>query len=267
MLAPAAPLGQDGARVPEPPDPNDREYTIDELAAATRVPSRTIRFYQSKGALPAPQIRGRSAYYGAAHVERLKLIGSLQDRGLRIRAIRDLLAQADKGELALNEWLGLEQKLQEPWNNDRPQILTEDELRKLLPERSAMVGQLERLGQVERRGQSYLVKSPALLQVVLRLEAGGVDLETAVGAGAILRKHLRRATEELVTYFFKRSGEGFGRDVTAGDLTDAYKTLRPLGQESVRMVFGQEMERALRKLLASGATAELPAKARRKKRR
>jgi hypothetical protein len=35
----------------------------------------------------------------------------------------------------------------------------------------------------------------------------------------------------------------------------------------VRVVFGQEMERALRKLLASGATAELPAKARRKKRR
>ena len=28
------------------------EYTIDELATLTRVPSRTIRFYQSKGALP-----------------------------------------------------------------------------------------------------------------------------------------------------------------------------------------------------------------------
>jgi hypothetical protein len=35
----------------------------------------------------------------------------------------------------------------------------------------------------------------------------------------------------------------------------------------VRIVFGQEMERALRKLLDSGVTAELPARARRKKRR
>jgi DNA-binding transcriptional MerR regulator len=244
-----------------------REYTIDELAAETRVPSRTIRFYQSKGALPAPQIRGRSAYYGPEHVDRLKLIGSLQDRGLRIRAIRDLLNQADKGELALNEWLGLERQLQEPWANDRPQVFSPDELQKLVgAERPGLLGELERLGQVERRGDSFLVQSPALLQVSLRLEAGGVDLETAVGAGEILRKHLRRATDELVDYFFRRSGEGFGRATTAGDLAEAYKALRPLGVESVRLVFGQEMERALRRLVASGATAELPGKARKKKR-
>ncbi len=72
-------------------------YTIDELATLTRVPSRTIRFYQSTGALQAPAIRGRVAYYGPAHVERLKLIGSLQDRGLRIDAIRDLLPAGRQG--------------------------------------------------------------------------------------------------------------------------------------------------------------------------
>ena len=38
-------------------------YTIDELAAVARVPSRTIRFYQSKGALMPPEIRGRLAIY------------------------------------------------------------------------------------------------------------------------------------------------------------------------------------------------------------
>jgi DNA-binding transcriptional MerR regulator len=258
ILEDAAPVGEDA----------DRQYTIDELASVTRVPSRTIRFYQSKGALPAPQIRGRSAYYGAEHVERLKLIGSLQDRGLRIRAIRDLLQQADKGELALNEWLGLERQLQEPWANDRPRVMTEDELQKLVgAERPGAVAELAKLEQIERRGDSYLVKSPALLQVALRLEAAGIDLETGVGAGQILRKHLRRATEDLVEFFYKRSGEGFGRDISAGDLADAYKALRPLGQESVRVTFGQEMERALRKLLESGATAVLPAKAKRKKRR
>ena len=64
-----------------------REYTIDELAAATRVPSRTIRFYQQAGALPKPQIRGRVAFYGDEHVERLKLVADLQDRGLRMKAI------------------------------------------------------------------------------------------------------------------------------------------------------------------------------------
>ena len=83
-----------------------REYTIDELASVTRVPSRTIRFYQSEGALPKPTIRGRVAYYGQAHVERLAQITALQDRGLQIRAIRDVLSRAEKGEFSLQEWLG-----------------------------------------------------------------------------------------------------------------------------------------------------------------
>ena len=48
---------------------------------STRVPSRTIRYYQSKGALPKPTIRGRVAFYGPGHVERLAnlAIGFTQD--------------------------------------------------------------------------------------------------------------------------------------------------------------------------------------------
>src|SRR5207302_4738297 len=103
MLPPIPDNGPHAERMADDDAPAT-EYTIDQLATLTRVPSRTIRFYQSKGALPSPRIRGRVAYYGPDHIERLKLIGSLQDRGLRIRAIRDLLVQADKGELALNEW-------------------------------------------------------------------------------------------------------------------------------------------------------------------
>ena len=242
------------------------EYTIDELATATRVPSRTIRFYQSKGALPAPQIRGRVAYYGPEHIERLKLIGTLQDRGLRIRAIRDLLTQADKGELALNEWLGLEHELQEPWANDRPRVVTEAELQEMLGERRpGAIAEMLRLGQIERRGDSYLIHSPALFQVALRLEAAGVDFETGVGASAILHKYLSRAAQDLTSYFYKRTGDGFGRDVTAGDVREAYKALRPLGQEAVRIIFGQEMERALRKLVDSGVTSELAQKRRKRR--
>ena len=62
------------------------EYTIDELSAATRVPSRTIRFYQSKGALPKPEIRGRVAVYTDEHVDRLSLIAKLQDQDVRVHA-------------------------------------------------------------------------------------------------------------------------------------------------------------------------------------
>ena len=243
------------------------QYTIDELATVTRLPSRTIRFYQSKGALPGPKIRGRVAYYGGEHVERLKLIGELQDRGLRIKAIRDILGKVDKGELVLGEWLGLEHKLQEPWANDRPRVMTPAELTELVGDRPpGFLAELLRLREIERKGDSYLVRSPALLQVALKLEAGGVDLETAVGAGALLRKHLAKMAGELVDYFFKRAGEGFGSDTTAADLGKAYETLRPMGMEAVRVVFAREMERSLRKLLDSGATTEMSSRAAKKRR-
>src|ERR1700738_1069220 len=107
------------------------EHTIDEMASLARVSSRTIRFYQSRGALMAPSIRGRVAYYGAKHLARLKLIAQLQDRGLSITATRDLLASIDKGETDLAEWLGVEQELQASWANDHPRTVTEAELYEL----------------------------------------------------------------------------------------------------------------------------------------
>src|SRR5689334_22417430 len=90
----------------------EANYTIDELAALTSVPSRTIRFYQAKGALPPPVRRGRVAYYDDSHAERLKLVAHLQDRGLSLRAIRDLFQHAEGGDVSVSEWLGVGEQLQ-----------------------------------------------------------------------------------------------------------------------------------------------------------
>jgi len=242
-----------------------REYTIDELAASSQVPSRTIRFYQSKGVLPRPEMRGRVAYYGAAHVERLRLIASLQDRGLRIDAIRDLVARIDKGELDVNEWLGLEAQLQAPWANDQPRTVTEAELRDITGDRPGIVAALLRSGLVARHGEVFLLKSPALLSVAMRLDTAGVDLEIARGAEAILRKHMAKAADELARFFFEHARDGFGRNATGEELTATFEALRPMGLEAVRVIFGQEVERELRRLVESGKTAALPAKGKKPK--
>lgn len=242
------------------------EYTIDELAAASQVPSRTIRFYQSKGVLPRPEMRGRVAYYGPAHVERLRLIASLQDRGLRIDAIRELVSRIDKGELDVNEWLGLEAQLQAPWANDQPRTVTEAELRDITGDRPGIVAALQRSGLVQRHGDVFLLKSPALLSVAMRLDGAGVDLEIARGAEAILRKHLGRAAEELGKYFFDHANDGFGRAASGQDITAAFEALRPMGLEAVRLIFGQEVERVLRRLVESGKSAALPARSKKTRR-
>lgn len=233
-------------------------YTIDELASETRVPSRTIRFYQSRGALMPPEIRGRVAFYGAAHVERLKLVAQLQDRGLRIDAIGDLMKRIDKGELDLAEWLGVEEQMKAPWANDQPRTLTEAELYELAgTRRPGLLAELARAKVIERRGDVYLLTSPALLGVAMRLEAVGVDLETATGASAILKKHIGRAVGDLVDYFVSRAKNGQLEVADPGKLFEAF---RSVGIESVRILFAREMERALRKLLASGKMATLSAR-------
>ena len=241
------------------------EHTIDEMASLSRVPSRTIRFYQSRGALMAPEIRGRVAYYGEKHLERLKLIAQLQDRGLSINAIRDLLASIDKGETDLAEWLGVEQALQASWANDHPRTVTESELYELAgTRRPGLIADLMRARLLERRGEVLFLLSPALLGVGMKLEATGIDLDTALKGSEIVRKHMARTASDLVELFVKRAQDGA---IETTDAASMFQALRPTGLEAVRVIFGREMERALRKLLESGKMATLPAKVRKGKKK
>jgi DNA-binding transcriptional MerR regulator len=230
------------------------EFTIDELSAKTRVSSRTIRFYQSKGALPKPTIRGRVAFYNEQHAERLGLIAKLQDQGLRIKAIRDLLVRADKGELVINEWLGLKEELQAPWAEDKPMLLNTEELYAFLGDRrDGLVGELLRLDIIRRNRDAYSVRSPALLKVVMQLQKAGVDIETSRESAQILRKYMAKASSELSKHFLKHLSD----QSTDGDALETFRTLRPAGLEAVQLIFGQEMERVLRQLIESGQTAHV----------
>ncbi len=239
------------------------EHTIDEISALAEIPSRTVRFYQSKGALMPPVIRGRVAYYGPAHLERLRLIAQLQDRGLRIDAIRDLFTRIDRGEIDLAEWLGVEREVGASWADDQPRTVTESELHALVGgKRPGLIAELVRHGLVERHGDVFLSKSPALLAVLGKLEAVGVDVETSAQATAILQKHMHRAASDLLDLFVSRAKSGH---VAATDAAALLSALRPTSLEAVRVIFGREMERSLRKLHESGKLAELPARARRAK--
>lgn len=245
-------------------DESAHELTIDQLASASRVPSRTIRFYQSRGALMNPEIRGRVAYYGKRHVERLKLIAQLQDRGLRIDAIGDLMKRIDRGEVDLAEWLGVEEQMQAPWALDHARTVTEAELYEIAgSRRPGLLADLTRAHIVERKGDVFLLASPALLAMAIKLESVGIDLETAAEASAILRKHLGRAVGDLVHLFLERIEDG---QVPIGNAGNLFETFRSVGVESVRVLFAREMEGELRKLLASGKLASLSARARKKKR-
>ena len=73
------------------------ELRVDELAAAAGVTVDVVRSYQSKGLLPRPRHAGRVALYGARHLERLRTIRELKERGHSLRAIASMLAEQPEG--------------------------------------------------------------------------------------------------------------------------------------------------------------------------
>jgi len=74
------------------------EYRVAELADAAGVGVDTIRFYQARDLIPAPERRGRFAIYTTDHLERIRRIRELLDSGFSLAQIRKLLADdADAG--------------------------------------------------------------------------------------------------------------------------------------------------------------------------
>ena len=69
---------------------DSKSYTIEELAEMTGLNRRTIRFYVQEGLLEPPAGRGRGGFYYDSHLERLRQIKHLQEKGLSLAAIKGL---------------------------------------------------------------------------------------------------------------------------------------------------------------------------------
>ena len=65
----------------------DQELRAAELAQQAGITVQLLRSYQSKGLLPPPRHEGRVAWYGPAHLERLRIIRDLKSRGYTLKMI------------------------------------------------------------------------------------------------------------------------------------------------------------------------------------
>ena len=72
---------------------------IGELAEAVCLPTKTIRYYEEIGLLPAPERRpnGYRTYDGSA-CERLRFVKAAQAVGFSLGEIREIVAFRDRGE-------------------------------------------------------------------------------------------------------------------------------------------------------------------------
>lgn len=72
---------------------------IRDLARATGLPRKTIRYYEAIGVLPAPA-RAVNGYrvYAPADIARLRFVASARSLGFSLRDITEILAFRDRGE-------------------------------------------------------------------------------------------------------------------------------------------------------------------------
>ena len=65
----------------------ERSYKIDELARASGMSVRTVRYYVQRGLLPAAAFRGKDTAYDHGHLMRLRAIRRLQEAFFPLDAI------------------------------------------------------------------------------------------------------------------------------------------------------------------------------------
>jgi DNA-binding transcriptional MerR regulator len=81
---------------------------ISELAARSSLPVATVKFYLREGLLPPGEAAGATrAHYDESHLRRLRLIRALVEvAGLRLDAVRAILAAVDDATIPLHEVVG-----------------------------------------------------------------------------------------------------------------------------------------------------------------
>jgi DNA-binding transcriptional MerR regulator len=226
------------------------EYRIEDLARETGATVRNIRAYQDRGLLPKPGRRGRINVYDDTHLNRLRQIAGLLDRGYTLASIKELLEAWDSGR-GLGGVLGLLTEVDRPWSDETPARMTRDQLTEKFGGRKDddAVAEAVALGVLEQAGEDeFIVPSPKLLTVASELHSAGVPLPAIVGHLRELRtqvEHIaQRFLEFTAEHVFQRYLDHNPTDAEAREAAELIRRMRPLAWHSV----DAELARAMRAL-------------------
>jgi DNA-binding transcriptional MerR regulator len=241
------------------------EYRVEELARRAGTSVRNVRVYQDRGLLDPPRREGRVGYYSDRHLERLRLIGRLLDRGYTFATIGELLAAWTDGG-GLGHVLGLTEAIGGPWSQEEPGHVTLDELlRRFGPDDASVfvVGAIE-VGMLEPDGAGFRVPSPHLLDAAADLVAAGVPLATVLDLTQTLRAHLDRVAA-LFFHAVSANLPGLAGETarTAGDVearvAELVARLRPHAGRTVEAVFALAMRERAAQVVEQLTGADRPA--------
>ena len=229
------------------PDPGAAHpLTVEQLAYETGMSVRNIRNHQSRGLLPPPEVRARTGYYGARHVERLRLIREMQAEGYKLSAIERLLG--DQGSSA-ERFIGLRRAVIAPFETEAAEIVSAAELEERfgpIAENRKSLAKAQKLGLLIPIGDgTFEVPSPALLRAAEEVVARGVPLHAALSVIEKVRRSSESTARAFVKLFLDEVWAPFHNaerpDERWPEITETIERLRPLASEALLAVFQQTM--------------------------
>ncbi len=240
------------------------DYRIDDLARAAGTTVRNVRVYQDRGLLPPPRREGRTGIYSEAHLARLRLIGSLLEKGYTFAHIGEFLEAWQRGR-NLTDLLGLEEVLTTPWSDEVDDYVTADELVELFGQEQLDEESLARaLDQqlVVPDGDRFRVPSPRLLHAGSELVKAGIPLSVVLGLSEQLAEDMDRSARRLVGAVADHAvlplTESY--DASLAEVGELITHLKPLAQMAVDAHLAFAMERVVREVvqqhMESGAAGE-----------
>jgi len=229
------------------------EYRIEQLARTAGVAVDTIRFYQGKGLLEAPRRDGRVTWYGEGHLERLRRIRDLQQRGFTLTVIQRFLA----GELEPSD----EALVAAVTHPTSPQTLTLTELAERSGVAAPLLASLEQAGLLVpvETGDPPLYPAEDLEAIAagMQLIAAGVPIGALIDLGKDYSTAVDRTARQAVQLFDHHvreriQAEGGDADAAERRLLDLFNELLAASGTLVRHHFQRTLLRAAREHIEKG---------------
>jgi DNA-binding transcriptional MerR regulator len=169
----------------------DASFPIEELARRTGMTVRTLRAYQSRKLLPAPEVRARMGYYSERHVARVELVKDLQAEGFKLDTIARMLDNTGDSDA---EILQFSRTVKSLFGETEPQIVNLSDLAERFPSpghEAELIARAERLGLLRKLDdETYEELAPRVLRAGQdAMTSLGVDARRAMKLVEQLRRH------------------------------------------------------------------------------
>ncbi|MBB3036896.1 MerR family transcriptional regulator [Hoyosella altamirensis] len=228
------------------------EYKIDDLAQAANTTTRNIRAYRERGLLHEPQRRGRINFYDESHLERLKLIDTLLQRGFTSAHIIDFIEGWESGK-SLAEILGLPSAVTTTWSRDETLELPLEGIEAFLGARDReLLDKLIEMGMVSISNDNAVFAETQLVEAFLELRDFGFELRPLIDVMGAVTEHVDQIAQIMIRAgmdLIENQQRGSGapeRTEDVGRTIDAITRLENVAVKSVHILLARAVDHNLK---------------------